>query len=109
MKIDYEDIITKANARKNALINFIAQVNALGDLMSDVDELCNRMDSLKAACEALDAEAVQMVGHHKVTALRALSGRYSGFVNGLTIPDGAGHAISKTVGELIAEAEVEGK
>lgn len=109
MKIDYEDIITKANARKNALINFIAQVDALGDLMSGVDELCNRMDSLKAACEALDAEAVQMVGHHKVTALRALSGRYSGFVNGLTIPDGSGHAISKTVGELIAEAEVKGK
>lgn len=110
MKINFDDIITKANARKDALVNFSAQANALGELMNDVDTLGLRMDSLKAACEALDAEAVQMVGQYKVNALRHLSARYIAFVNGLSLRDGStGPAISTVVDELVAEVVAESK
>lgn len=110
MKINFDDIITKANARKDALINFSAQVNALNELMDDIEALDLRAGSLKAACDALDAEAVQMVGQYKVNALRHLSARYIAFANSLSLRDGStGPAISTVVDELVAEVVAESK
>ena len=108
MKINFDDIITKANARKDALVNFVSQIDALSELMDDVDALGERMASLNVACHALDDEAVKMVGLYKVTALRSLAARYAEFVRGLNYSSGTALPIIKVINKMIAEV-AEGK
>ena len=108
MKINYDDIITKANARKDALVNFASQIDALSELMDDIDALGERMASLNVACHALDDEAVKMVGLYKVSALCDLASRYTGFVRGLEVAPGLSLPIIKAINEMVAEV-AEGK
>lgn len=101
MNINYDEIITKANARKEALQHFAQQVDALGELVDDVNALQQRMASLRTACKALDAEAVTMVGQYKVTALVELADCYGNFINAMSYTAGFKPPINKVLQELL--------
>ena len=58
MNINFEDIITKANARKEALKEFEQAVEHLDDVLNDEAVTYERaLQRYKAACAALDGEA----------------------------------------------------
>ena len=73
MKINFDDIITKANARKDALINLTNWVKEAGDLMARLDELHNIGASIKVAISLLDTEAQKLAGEENVKAMSALA------------------------------------
>lgn len=62
MNINYDEIITKANERKNALKEFEGAVTHLDDVLNDEGATFQQaLQRYKSACDALDAEAHKML------------------------------------------------
>lgn len=94
MKINFDDIITKANARKDALIEFGIQVNQAHLLIRDIQGLAAHLAALMASIKALDAEARFMVGEPRLIPLQRLAEGYASFFSNAQCPCGIGTGIT---------------
>lgn len=94
MKINFDDIITKANARKDALIGFSNQVNQAHLLLRDIQGLHAHLSALMASIKALDSEARSMVGEPRLIPLQRLAEGYASFFTNAQCPCGVGASIT---------------
>jgi hypothetical protein len=70
MNINFDQIIEKANQRKNALVALQSRVQALPEILKDLEELRQWGVALEFEIRALDVEGQQLVGEYKLQADR---------------------------------------
>lgn len=108
MKINYDEIITKANARKDALQTFGAEIGQAHLLLRDIQGLAAHLAGLKASMAALDTEARQMIGENRLIPLQRLCENYAGLVSNAQLSCGFGQFTSwKVLSDFAAEADQE--
>lgn len=91
MEINYEDIITKANARKEALIGLTTLLNQAEENSTKLIAVRDWLDTVKLAFIKLDNEGKEMLPDHVLTALNKVSITLSELNNVLYRYDGYSH------------------
>ena len=103
MKINYDEIISTANERKNKLQTFAVEVSDLADLCAQVNSITAKMHRLKSAADALDTESHKMIGFDGVYACQQLANYFNSFVLQLSAPNAAfnGRNINERLAKLM--------
>ena len=103
MKINYDEIISAANERKNKLQAFAVEVSDLADLCAQVNSITAKMHRLKSAADALDNEAQKMIGSDGVYACQQLANYFNIFVLQLSAQNAAfnGRNINERLAKLM--------
>ena len=105
MKINFDDIITKANARKDALTEFSNQVSQAHLLKRDIENLGLHLQALAASIKGLDPEARAMVGEYRLVPLQRLCENYSSMCANAKLSCGFGGETSwKILNDFAIEA-----
>ena len=90
MNINYEDIITKANARKDALKAIEAEISEVHDMSESLKACLEYFVDLGKMTSALDAEGLQMLGAAHDPIYR-VSENCKGMRHSLFGPSGTGY------------------
>ena len=96
MNINFEDIITKANARKDALLAVQSSMSEAKYMLGQLDELDAWAKVLRDRTVALDEEGRQLLGHPGIRAVFHLTSLISAVKNGMTYSD-SNNGYSSTV------------
>lgn len=88
MKINYDEIITKANTRKEILQKISAEVEQLEEISSQLWLIKGRFEELAALWDRLDEEGRVMVGHPGRRCMASFTAFAYAINNILTAQDG---------------------
>lgn len=73
--IPYDEIIAKANARKDALQRYEAALHDFVHHLPQLQAAVGALDDFEVACRSLDSEALNLIGYETLLVLRGWSER----------------------------------